>query len=55
MLGLKSTCGSFMNATNNRLKNINGKLKQVVSHHSSLEDFVHKLFIILTGLQTERD
>ena len=31
VLGLKSTCGSFLNATNNRLESINGKLKQVVS------------------------
>ena len=35
VLGLKSTCGSFLNATNNRLESINGKLKQVISRHSS--------------------
>ena len=44
-----------MNATNNRLESINGKLKQVISRHSSLEDFVDKFFVILTTLRTERD
>lgn len=55
VLGLKSTCGSFLNATNNRLESINGKLKQVVSRHSSLEEFVSSFFVILTALWTERD
>lgn len=41
-----------MNATNNR---INGKLKQVISRHSSLEDFISNFFVILTALRTERD
>ena len=40
VLGLKSSCGSFLNATNNRLECINGKLKQVINHHSILEDFI---------------
>ena len=55
VMGLKSSCGNFLNSTNNRLESINGKLKQVISHHSSLEDFVDKFFIILTTLRTERD
>ena len=55
VLGVKSSCGSFLNATNNRLESINGKLKQVISRHSSLEDFVDKFFVILTTLRTERD
>ena len=34
VLGLKSSCGSFLNATNNWLECINDKLKQVINHHS---------------------
>ena len=55
VLGMKFICGSFLNSTNNRLESINGKLKQVISKHSSLEDFVQHFFIILTALRTERD
>lgn len=55
VLGLKAACGSFMNFTNNRLESINGKLKQVINYHSSLEEFVVKFFVILTSLRTERD
>ena len=55
VLGLQSACGSFLNATNNRLESINGKLKQVISCHSSLEEFVSRFFVILTPLRTERD
>ena len=55
VLGLKSSCRSFLNATNNRLECINGKLKQVINHHSTLEDFISKFFIILTALRTESD
>ena len=55
ILGLKCSSGNFLNSTNNRLESINGKLKQVVNRHSSLEDFLEKFFIILTTLRTERD
>ena len=55
VMGLKSSCGNFLNSTNDRLECINGKLKQVISRHSSLEDFVDKFFVILTALRTERD
>ena len=55
VLGFKASCGSFMNFTSNRLECINGKLKQVIHYHSSLEEFVVKFFIILTSLRTERD
>ena len=54
-VGLKSSCGSFLNATNNRLESINGNLKQVISRHSSLEDYISCFFVILTALRTERD
>lgn len=55
VMGLQSSCGNFLNSTNNRLESINGKLKQVINRHSSLEDFVDKFFVILTALRTERD
>ena len=55
VLGMKFVGGSFLNSTNNRLKSINGKLKQVISKHSSLEEFIEHFFIILTALRTERD
>lgn len=55
VLGFKAASGSFLNMTNNRLESINGKLKQVINRHSSLEEFVVKFFIILTSLRTERD
>ena len=54
-MGIKSQSGSFLNSTNNRLESINGKLKQVINRHSSLEDFVSHFFVILTALRTERD
>lgn len=55
VLGFKASCGSFLNFTNNRLESINGKLKQVIDYHSSLEEFVQKFFVILTSLRGERD
>ena len=55
VLGLKFGPSSFLNSTNNRLESINGKLKQVISRNSSLEEFVEHFFIILTALRTERD
>lgn len=55
VLGMKSDCGSFLNFTNNRLESLNGKLKQVIDRHSSLEDFIDKFFITLSALRRERD
>ena len=55
VLGMKSDCGSFLNFTNNRLESLNGKLKQVIDHHSSLEDFMDKFFITLNAFRRERD
>ena len=54
-LGMKSDCGSFLTFTNNRLESLNGKLKQVIDHHSMLENFIDKFFITLTALRRERD
>ena len=55
VLGMKSDCGSFLTFTNNRLENLNGKLKQVIDRYSSLEDFIDKFFITLKALRRERD
>jgi len=55
VIGITSCCGTFLNTTNNRLESINGKLKQVISRNSSLEEFIHHFFVILTALRTERD
>ena len=55
VLGLKFGPSSFLNSTNNRLESIDGKLKQVIGRHTSLEEFVEHFFIILTALRTERD
>ena len=55
VLGMKSDCGSFLNFTNNWLENLNGKLKQVIDHHSSLEDFMDKFFITFNALRREHD
>ena len=49
---MKSDCGSFLTFTNNRLESLNGKLKQVIDRHSSLEDFMD---ITLNALRRERD
>ena len=55
VLGLKFTSGNFLNSTNNRLESIYGKLKQVITKHSTLEDFVSHFFIVLNALRVERD
>ena len=55
VLGMKSDCGSFLTFTNNQLENLNGKLKQVIDRHCTLEDFIDKFFITLTALRRERD
>ena len=52
---MKSDCGSFLNFTNNRLESLNGKLKQVIDHHSSLEEFFDKFFVILNSFRRKRD
>lgn len=55
VLHYKAVSGSFLNSTNNRLESINGKLKQVINRHSSLEQFVSNFFVILSALRSERD
>lgn len=55
VLHFKAMSGSFLNSTNNRLESLNGKLKQVISRHSSLEQFIEHFFVTLTALRTERD
>ncbi|XP_065886150.1 zinc finger SWIM domain-containing protein 3-like isoform X3 [Dysidea avara] len=55
VMGIAACSGTFLNTTNNRLESINGKLKQVISRNSSLEEFISHFFVILTALRTERD
>ena len=55
VLHYKAISGSFLNSTNNRLESINGKLKQVISRHSSLESFIKNFFIIISALRGERN
>ena len=45
VLGMKSDCENFLTFTNNRLESINGKLKQVIDRHNTLENFMDKFFI----------
>jgi len=54
VLGLKFVSGNFLNRTNNRLKNFNGKLKIVIDPHSSLENFLDKFYVVLTCMRNER-
>lgn len=53
VLHYKAISGSFLNSTNNRLESINGKLKQVINRHSSLEDFVNNFFVIVSAMRGE--
>ena len=41
--------------TNNRLENINGKIKSVCSRHASLSKFFDHIFAVLSTLRNERD
>ncbi|XP_047145569.2 uncharacterized protein LOC124818598 [Hydra vulgaris] len=55
VLGLNFACGNFMNSTNNRLENFNGKLKEVIDCNSSLENFLDKFYVVLASMRNERD
>ena len=46
VLHFKAVSGSFLNSTNNRLESLNAKLKQVISRHSSLEDFINHFLLL---------
>lgn len=54
-MGMKFATGNFLNSTNNRLECINSKLKSVISRHSSLEDFIENIFIIIRSMRGERN
>ena len=54
VMGYKFSTGNFLNATNNRLESLNGKLKQVISKFSSMEDFIKQFFVVLAVLRNER-
>lgn len=55
VMGLKFSCGNFMNNTNNRLESLNGKLKVVITRYSSLEEFLDKFYVVISSLRNERD
>ncbi|KAL1488136.1 hypothetical protein ABEB36_015094 [Hypothenemus hampei] len=52
-LMLQNLC--MASKTNNRLESINSKLKSVITRYSSLENFIKKLFIIITSFRTNKD
>jgi zinc finger SWIM domain-containing protein 3 len=47
--------GCFQNTTNNRIESINAKLKSVITENSTLVEFVHSFFTIISSLESERD
>jgi zinc finger SWIM domain-containing protein 3 len=47
--------GCFQNTTNNRIESINAKLKSVITKNSTLVEFVHSFFTIISSLESERD
>ena len=55
VMGDKFSTGNFLNNTNNRLECLNGKLKQVITKYSSLENLFKQFFIILLTLRNESD
>ena len=54
VMGYMFSTGNFLNRTNNRLESLNGKLKQVIGRHSSLETFIREFFMVLSVLRNER-
>ncbi|XP_047142281.2 uncharacterized protein LOC124816845 isoform X2 [Hydra vulgaris] len=55
VFGLNYACANFMNTTNNRLENFNGKLKEVIDCNSTLENFLENLYVLLASMRNERD
>ena len=53
-MGDKFKSGNFLNSTNNRVESLNGKLKYVIDHHSSLETFIDDLFSVIYVLRNEK-
>ncbi|XP_065675991.1 uncharacterized protein LOC136092182 isoform X2 [Hydra vulgaris] len=52
---LNYACANFMNNTNNRLENFNGKLKEIIDCNSTLENFLENLYVLLASMRNERD
>ena len=55
VMGFKFSTGNFLNATNNRLEAINGKLKQVITRSTTMEVFIDEFFVILPCLRELRN
>uniref|UniRef100_A0A7M5WUR1 SWIM-type domain-containing protein n=1 Tax=Clytia hemisphaerica TaxID=252671 RepID=A0A7M5WUR1_9CNID len=51
----KAKSGDFLNSTNNRLESFNSKLKSLLGHRSSLNEFVRGFFTVLSAIRSERD
>lgn len=47
-------CTNYLQRTNNRVESINQKLKQVIKHHSSMDEFVADLLRTVNALREER-
>ncbi|KAH9364382.1 hypothetical protein HPB48_016253 [Haemaphysalis longicornis] len=54
VMGMKQSCGNYLNSTNNRAESINAKLKAIVERYSSLEDFVTNFFCFIHTTRKER-
>ena len=54
VVGYMFSAGNFLNRTNNRLESLNGKLKQVITKNSSLEQFIKEFFVVLSVMRKER-
>ena len=54
VMGDKFRSGNFLNAINNRVESLNGKLKSVIDHNSSLETFIEGLFCVVNVLRNEK-
>lgn len=55
VLGEKCKLGHFFNNTNNRVESFNSKLKSVINHHSSFEEFIEGCFTVINTLRNERN
>ena len=55
VLSFVFSCGNFFNNTNNRVESFNGKLKAVIDHYSTLEQFIQGLFTVVYSTRNERN
>lgn len=53
-MGMTFNTGNYLNKINHRLKSFNGKFKSVISNFLTLEEFVEKMFVVLSNVRLER-